>query len=236
MLMSSLREGKIFVKTSTYVNSTPNIPSGASGSQALILQVKNSSVKSIWSMFGSNADYTKNPNGFYDSFCPSINSLYLEVNSIGGRFPNRPLNPINRPSECFNMFAQSIGCSNSQSYNGIISAENYNVCLPSVVAGSDFRMATTGAGVRNAYAGDDITTTTVLANNIVKFPNSFYIGFDLEKISSVLFAGVNTRSAIPTITVNLAQATATSVNVNTWGLLDIVLAFDVASKSVIAYN
>lgn len=232
LLQQNIEGGKIYLKGSSYINSGMTISSGSSGQQQLMAQIRNTSVKSMWFMFGQTTNYALCPNGLFDSVNFSLNSAVLECNSVGLKYPNKNLNPIARPAECFSLFAQSLGCSSASTYSGVVSCENYNVCLPSVISGSDSRLIVPAAGLRPAYVGSDTGST-----NIVKYPNSFYLGLDMEKCTgSVLFNGVSTRSSPPILNITLAQAIGQSVNVNAFGLIDVVVCVDVESKSITVFN
>jgi hypothetical protein len=53
MLRQTLQNGKWFIKASTYTNSSITIPSGSNGSQQLLMQIRNTSVKSVFHTFGT---------------------------------------------------------------------------------------------------------------------------------------------------------------------------------------
>jgi hypothetical protein len=101
-LRQTLQDGKWYMKATTYTNSSVNIPSGSSGGQQLLLQIRNSSVKSIIHQFGISQSAVC-PNGYYDAINPALTSRQCQV---GGQFfPNRPINDCARPkffrgSEC----------------------------------------------------------------------------------------------------------------------------------------
>jgi hypothetical protein len=86
------------------------------------------------------------------------------------------------------------------------------------------------AGVRAAYTGSDNAET-----NIAKFPNSAYYGYDLEKVSSILFSGLNTRASPPFLNLVLGVASTSSIICQAWGMSDVVLVFDTVSKQVQAF-
>ena len=62
-----------------------------------------------------------------------------------------------------------------------------------------------------------------------------YLGLDLEKSTSVLFSGVNTRSTPPVIEYNLGVATDATASLYAWALSDLVLEIDPLSKQVVGY-
>ena len=52
LLSQTLQDGKWFIKSKSYTNSNANIPSGSSGFQSLLLQIRNSSVNSLFVQYG----------------------------------------------------------------------------------------------------------------------------------------------------------------------------------------
>ena len=225
MLRQTLQNGKWFIKASTYTNSSITIPTTSSGSQQLLMQIRNTSVKSIFHTFGT-AVSSSCPNGLYDSINPSLSSRQLQIG--GSFFPNKPINDVQRSSEGYVNLLQSLGGNIGTKASGSsVSRSNYNSCLPSVPANSELFCVFPNNGVRPVPSGGDITELI-----IAKFPNMFYCGYDLEKSNGVLFQGYNTRSTPPFLNLILSQATGTTITCQAWGLSDVVLVFDVASKSV----
>jgi hypothetical protein len=228
LLAQNLQGGKLYIKASTYTNSNTTIPTGSSGNQSLILQIRNSSVKSIFCTIGSQALPLVCPNFLYDSINPSISSLQLSIPSIGYRIPNKPLNPLSRPAETQNHFMMAFGSGPASTYGGIVSSETFHALYPSTYAGADTRWVVPGVALRVPYTGDDNTAYNI----ITKFPNMAYIGFDLEKTQSCLFQGVNTRSCPPQMDLTIATATSATLQLTSFALIDVVVIIDVESKSV----
>jgi len=227
MMRQTLQNGKWFIKASTYTNSNITIPAQSSGSQQLLMQIRNTSVKSIFHTFGT-AVSSSCPNGLYDSINPSLSSRQLQIG--GSFFPNKPINDIQRSSEGYVNLLQSLGGNIGNKASGTsVSRSNYNACIPSVPAGSELFCVFPNNGVRPVPAGGD-----TIEVNIAKNPNMFYCGYDLEKSNGVLFQGYNTRSTPPFLNLFLAQSTGVGNNITctAWGLSDAVIVFDVASKSV----
>ena len=225
MLRQTLQNGKWFIKASTYTNSSVTMPSGSNGSQQLLLQIRNTSVKSVFHTFGT-AVSASCPNGLYDSINPSLSSRQLQLG--GNFFPNKPISDIYRSSEGYVNLLQSLGGNIGSKASGtVVSRAGYNACLPSVIAGSELFCIAPANGVRPVPAGGD-----TLELNISKYPNMFYCGYDLERQQGVLFQGYNTRSVPPFLNLFLAQASTATITCQAWGLSDVVLVFDVASKSV----
>jgi hypothetical protein len=232
LLQQTIKDGKIHLKASSYVNSNTTITSGTSGSQSLILQLRNSSVKSVFSSIGSNALPLQCPNFLYDSINPSITSLQLSNPAVGFRIPNKPLNPCQRPAETFASFSQAFGSGPASSYGGIVGCETFHNIYPALLANSDWRWIYPAAALRASYLGND----NIAYANICKFPNMFYMGFDCEKCQTSLFSGINTRSAPPQYDMTIATTLTTNLQMTTFALIDVVCCFNIQTKDVVVYN
>jgi hypothetical protein len=235
ILNQTLQDGKWFLKATTYTNSAATIPTGSSGNQQLLLQIRNTSVKSILHTF-SIPTGALCPNGQYDSICPQLTSRQLQVG--GQLFPNKPINDTARPSEGYQYLIQSLaqGGGITKSYGTTVNRSMYCVTL-AAVTGQDSTFSVPAAGIRGAIVGDDAIAAS---RNISQFPNSFFCGYDLEKSAGILFQGVNTRSSPPFLNLFIAQSTGNaalpaSVNVNAWGMSDVILQVDTIAKQVTAF-
>ena len=225
MMRQTLQNGKWFIKATTYTNSSITIPNGSNGSQQLLLQIRNTSVKSVFHTFGT-AVSSSCPNALYDSINPSLSSRQLQIG--GSFFPNKPINDVQRGSEGYCLLLQSLGGNIGSKASGtVVYRSNYNCCLPSVPASSELFCVFPNNGVRPVPSGGDSTELI-----IAKYPNMFYCGYDLEKSNGVLFGGYNTRSTPPFLNLYLSQASTATITCQAWGLSDVVLVFDVASKSI----
>jgi hypothetical protein len=226
-LRQTLQDGKWYMKATTYTNSSVNIPNGSGGNQQLLLQIRNSSVKSIIHQFGI-AQGAVCPNGYYDAVNPALTSRQCQV---GGQFfPNRPINDCARPAEGYPYLIQSMGGGLAKSLGTVVSSDSYNAVIPSIPAGSDSRLIVPAAGLRAAPVNNDITTT-----QISKYPNSAYYGYDLEKVSSILFSGLNTRASPPFLNLFLGATATSTIICQAWGMSDVVLVFDTISKQIQAF-
>jgi|688.fasta_scaffold12371_14 hypothetical protein len=235
ILNQTLQDGKWFLKATTYTNSAVTIPSGSTGNQQLLLQIRNTSVKSILHTFSIPISAAC-PNGQYDSVCPQLTSRQCQ---IGGQFyPNKPINDMARPSEGYQYLIQSLtqGGGITKSFGTTIN--RYSYCVSTAkVTGQDTTFSVPAAGSRSVIAGNDETVTSRL---IAQNPNSFFCGYDLEKSAGILFQGVNTRSAPPFLNLFLSlsdvgAAISTTVNVNAWGMSDVILQIDTIAKQVTAF-
>lgn len=229
LLKQTLQEGKWFIKSQTYTNSAVSIPNGSSGAQQLLLQIRNTSVKSIIHQFGI-AQGAVCPNGYYDAVNPALNIRQCQV---GGNFyPNKPINDLQRPAEGYPYLIQALaqGGSITKSYGTVVTKDMYQACIPSVATGSESFWVTPANGIRSAPSGSDNAST-----QISKWPNSFYCGYDLEKSSGILFQGVNTRASPPFLNLNIATAQTSTVQCQSWGISDVILQIDTINKQVTAF-
>jgi len=238
MLMMTLPDNRILYKSSTYTNSQVSIPTGSSGAQQLLLQIRNTSVKSVYSQFGQSNSVTAqslvSPSGYYDAINILTNSRQLQVG--GNFFPNRPINDVARSSEGYIYLIQSLGGSIPSSLGTVVTREMYN-SAGGILAGT----LPTGANVesfltlpaavsRPAPVGSDIGAVSV-----INYPSGHFHGYDLERLGGVMFSGINTRSTPPFLNLNIQQALNATITCNAWGYSDVVLVFDIASKSVQAF-
>ena len=111
------------------------------------------------------------------------------------------------------------------------------------MTGQDSSFTIPALAVRSAPVGIPAATnfsTIEAQNNIVQFPNAFYCGYDLEKSAGILFQGVNTRASPPFLNLFIAGTTAApsldaTVNVNAWGMSDVILQVDTIAKQITAF-
>lgn len=236
MLMMTLPDNRILYKSATYTNSQVTIPNGSSGAQQLLLQIRNTSVKSVFSQFGqSNSVVAQSlvcPNGYYDAINITTNSRQLQ---IGGMFfPNRPINDIAKPSEGYLYLINSLGGSVPSALGTCVNREMYNsvggVAAVPTGANVDTCLVLPATVSRGAPVGSDGGSVSVL-----QYPNSHFHGYDLERLGGVMFSGINTRSTPPFLNLNIQNALNATVTCNAWGYSDVVLVFDIGSKSVQAF-
>jgi hypothetical protein len=235
MLMMTLPDNRILYKSSTYTNSQVTIPNGSSGAQQLLLQIRNTSVKSVFSQFGqSNSIAAQSlvcPNGYYDAINITTNSRQLQVG--GSFYPNRPINDVSRASEGYLYLIQALGGSIPSALGTVINREMYNsvggTTLPTG-ANIETALVLPATVARGAPVGSDGGSISVL-----QYPNSHFHGYDLERLGGVMFSGINTRSTPPFLNLNIQNALTSTITCNAWGYSDVVLVFDVGSKSVQAF-
>jgi hypothetical protein len=236
MLMMSLPDNRILYKTSTYTNSQVTLPNGSSGAQQLLLQIRNTSVKSVYHQFGmSNSVASQSlvsPNGYYDAINITTNSRQLQVG--GNFFPNRPINDVSKPSEGYIVLVQALGGNIPSALGTVVSREMYSSVggVASVPTGAnvDSVLVLPSALSRGAPVGSDGGAVAVFSQ-----PSGAFYGYDLERLGGTLFSGINTRSTPPFLNLNIQNALNATVTCNAWGYSDVVLAFDIGSKSVQAF-
>ena len=237
MLMMTIPDNRILYKSSTYTNSQVTIPTGSAGSQQLLLQIRNTSVKSVYSQFGMSnsviAQSLVSPNGYYDAINISTNSRQLQVG--GSFFPNRPINDVSRPSEGYLYLIASLGGAIPVALGTSVTRESYNsvgACVLPTGSNVDNCLVLPQTLVRANPVGSDQTATQ---NVLAMQPSCHFHGYDLERLGGVMFSGINTRSTPPFLNLNILNALNATVTCNAWGYSDVVLVFDVASKSVQAF-
>jgi hypothetical protein len=229
-LRTTMQAGKWLYKTTMYTHGSAQIPTNSDGPMQLELPIRNTSVRSILHQFGI-PQAQKCPNGFYDAINPCLNRRQLRIGSTG--YPSREINDLARPSEGYTYLASALGGSIPKSLGTVVFREAYNVVLPSVPTNGavDSTIVTPIGSYRLAPSGGDTSTY----GQISKFPNMAYYGYDTEKISSVLFSGVNTKQQPPVLNLNFAQPMQQVITCNAWGMVDCILEFDSATKEVIAF-
>ena len=156
---------------------------------------------------------------------------------MGGQFfPNKPINDIQKPSEGYQYLIQALTQCGGVTKSFGTTLYRYNYCVNlNAVANSDSTFIIPGAAIGGERAAPNGAND---ANGIVvSYPNSFYCGYNLEKSAGILFQGVNTRASPPFL--NLFISTATSagvtVNVNAWGMSDVILQVDTMAKQITAF-
>lgn len=226
LLSQTLQDGKWFIKSKTYTNSNALLAQGSSGTSSLLLQIRNSSINSLFLQFGTSARPLICPNGNYDAVNPALIGLQCSVG--GNKFPNKQLSVSQRPAEAYSIYAQAWGASSIKGYGGVMSRSNYAVSYP-VLSGGDNMCVAPSSALRAVSASDSTT------QNVVQFPNMSYMGFDLQRVSGSLFSGVNTRSTPPYVDVNIGNATLAPLTCFSWGMSDVVLVIDVPSKHIQAF-
>lgn len=231
LLYSTLPDGKVFMKTQTWIQSAVNVPTGSSGQSNLLYQIRNSSLKSLL-IQNSQATSLICPNGLYDA----VNLAVTQFNvSVGGlQYPQRPLNPSQRPAEAFMALMSALGFSGDyKKYGGVINRSAYGASTATIASGTqngyDTMIVVPAAGLRAESA---IFSTSV---SVSQYPNAAYLGVDFEKSGGLLFNGINTRASPPVGNFYINSATTAASTSFAFGLVDCVLVVDTAAQTIAAY-
>ena len=151
----------------------------------------------------------------------------MQANLGGVKYPNRPMNPSVRPSECYSNYLCAWGGQGLKNVGGLMFRGSYGATL-NAVAGSDSSIV-----VPSAAAATRATSQLETAvQQVSSFPNMHYEGLNLERISGALFSGVNTRMAPPFLELNIATAVDTAVTCYAFAMSDCILKIDPATKTL----
>ena len=230
LLHSTLAEGKIFMKTQTWVQSAVNIPTGTSGQSNLLYQIRNSSLKSLI-VQNSQATSLVCPNGLYDA----INLAVTQFNvSVGGlSYPQRPTDPSRRPAEAFLFYLSALGFSGDyKKYSSLITRSGYGASIPNTTTAVTAVDSSMVIPANASRAESALVGTTQVC---VSYPNQHFLGVDFEKSGGLLFNGINTRASPPVGNFYINTATNAASTSFAFGLVDCVLVVDTASNTIAAY-
>lgn len=229
-LRQTLQAGKWLLKSTTYLTSISQIPNGTFGPYQTELGIRGSSIRSILHQFSIQTS-TQCLNGIYDAINPALNRRQLLIGAA--KYPSREISDLNRPSEAYTYLIHALGGGMAKSLGTTVLREAYNAVFPSVPAGSDAACQAPSNGVRISPVGSDSGVS--LYQNILKFPNAAYYGYDLERVNSVLFSGVNTKQQPPVLNLNFATAMTRIITCYAWGMADCIIEIDAATKEVKAF-
>lgn len=187
LLSQTLADGKYFIKAKTWTTANVNIPANSGGQINQLLQIRNSSLKSIICQNSQNMNAVT-PNGLYDAVNLGVSMLNVSVN--GWATPQAPLNPSQRPAQCFQSYLAALGyAGDMRLYGGTIARNNYGRTVVTVGAGNsvinpDNMLVVPAAGLCAAENG-----STAPAGNyiLIKYPSCHFYGFDFEKVFWVAF-------------------------------------------------
>lgn len=226
LLQQTLQDGKWFIKSKTYTNSNASLPQGSSGTTSLLLQIRNSSVNSLFFQFSTSAKPAICPNGVYDAINPAL--IGLQASISGNKFPNKQISVSTRPAEAYSMYVQAWGGLGSKAYGGVMTRSSFGASYPLLASGD--AMCVLPATATRAESSTDATSINVVSN-----PNMCYLGVDLQRVSGSLFSGINTRSGGAYLDLNIGSATLANIVCYAWAMSDVVLVVDVASKHIQAF-
>ena len=229
---STVPDGKIFIKSQTWVTANSNLPSGTAGQVNAFYQIRNSSVKSVLFQ-NSQATSATTPNGYYDANNYGVTLFNAAIN--GMNYPQTPLNPCARPGQCWLAFLSALGLQgNYSNLSGTIGRSAYGATLPSLTGLGQVDSMLVVPTVLAVRANSALETAT---QQIVQFPNAHYLGIDTEKNSGVLFQGINTRASgiQGNFFISTTGGITAAVTSFGFGLVDVVLMIDQASQTIQAF-
>ncbi len=211
-IIESANPDKIHIRTSTFRQASNALAaSTSSGTNDLLIGVRVSSLKSVYMCCSpSNAAEKKfagvNPN-LDQGTCLII---------AGQQYPQRTINPSNRPSDTFMELQKSFGSLAYSTFNGCIQRIAYNT-------------SSTAYGLCAAY--------NTAVGSVVNNPNQFYLGIDTEVVARKqnLLSGINVNSSPMFFRAQIGSAiSANTHTLNFWGFYDVILELDVGTKNMIA--
>ena len=229
---ATIPDGKIFIKSQTWVSANSNLPSGTAGQVNAFYQIRNSSVKSVLFQ-NSQATSPATPNGYYDGVNFGVTQFNTTINGMA--FPQTALNPSNRPGQCFLAFLSALGLQgNYKNLSGTIGRSAYGATLPSLTGLGNVDTMLVVPGGNAVRAQSAIETAT---QSLVQYPNAHYLGIDTEKNSGVLFQGLNTRASgiQGNFFISTTGGITSAVTSFGFGLVDCVLMIDQASQTIQAF-
>ena len=229
LLSQTLQDGKWFIKSKSYTNSNANIPSGSSGFQSLLLQIRNSSVNSLFVQYGlGSGALAVCPNQNYDSV--NLTAVSLQLSIAGQKYPNKALNPTMRPAETYAAYIAAWGGSSLKSFGGVMDRSSFNACYGTVPSQKDNSIVVPAAGLR-AWSQSESSTKWIVS----QYPNMHYNGFDIQRCGGSVLSGINTRSSCPYLELNINTATGATATAFVWAMSDVILVVDVVSKQLQAF-
>ena len=140
----------------------------------------------------------------------------------GQNYPQRTLDPSNKPADCFMELQKSFGALNVASFNGCINKNSYYT-------------SSTAFAYMAAYTG--VNTTAPSTVTIFTDPNQFYLGIDTEVVArkANLLSGINVNSSPMFFRAQIGAAlSANQHTLNFFAYYDLVLEIDVLAKNIVA--
>ena len=211
MMIQSQNPNLIHIRSQSYRTASNYLAGGSSGLTDVLIGTRVSSLKSMFvTCSPSNALEKK-----YASVCPNLaqgTSLILS----GLAIPQRGLNPVNHPADCFTELQKALGALAIVNYNGAVTKEEY------------YRSSMT-TGLMLAY-------NTTLADIATK-SCQFVLGLNTEIVShrGGLLSGININSAPSFLRCQID--TALSLYQHTlyfFAFHDVILEIDVNAKTIVA--
>jgi hypothetical protein len=218
MLDQTLADGKAYIHGTSYRTATATIPAGTSGTQSLLVGVRASSVKSLFSRFfdGGSASTTNSINGKYDSKNPVLNSVNWSIGGI--KFPQSAVNPLLNPAQAFRETQMAVGSWNNYLFTSGITPVNY--CK--LAAGG------TAAGTTSTTTDYNYTLSSSATAQA-----QFIFGVNTEVVMRRgLLSGYNCTAAPIFLECNIGAALTNSNTLYGIAMIDTILIHDVRSGDI----
>ena len=202
---------KIYIRSQSYRTATNFLPASSNGLNDVLIGTRVSSLKSMYiTCSPSNAI-----EGKFASVCPNLAQGTCLV-LAGQNLPQRTLNPINHPADCYVELQKAMGALSYATFNGSISKTSYYT-------------SSTASGLMTAYS------TAVSANNIYASPNQWVMGINTEIVAhrGGLLSGININGAPSFFRAQINSAlSAYAHTLYFFALHDVILEVDVNAKTV----
>ena len=211
-IIDKLNPQRIIIRSQSWKQTSANIAASSGvGTQELLCNIRVNSLKSIYLACSiPNANEKK-----FSGVNPNLSSGTCWL--IGGQnYPQRGLDPSNKPGDCFAELQRSFGALNFAQYNSCISKNDYFV-------------SSTASGLMSAY---NTTIGTIMTQS-----NQFFMGVDLEVLArkGSLLTGISTYGSGLMFRANIGATVAAQAHtLNFFGFYDLILEIDVNSKNIIA--
>jgi hypothetical protein len=203
----------IHIRSQSYRTATNFLAAQSTGLQDILIGTRVSSLKSMYvTCSPSNAI-----DGKFGSVCPNLGQGSCLVLS-SQNWPQRTLNVVAHPSDCFAEFLKSLGALSTAVYNGSINKTSYYT-------------SSTQQGLMQAYS------TAVSGNNIYANPNMWVMGINTETCQhrNSLLSGVNINGAPSFFRAQItAQLSAYTHTLYFFAYHDLILEIDRNAKTIVA--
>jgi hypothetical protein len=212
-MINAMNPEKVYLKTRTFKQSSATLPAAAgAGNYQLQVGWRASSLIGIL----TSCYNTDMKEGKFGSICPNLTQpTHFIIN--GQNYPQRALNPVEKPSSTF---------ASLQKFWGSLSSSDHCGCISK----AGFYSSSTNSGLMKAYV--NVTDT------LDSFPSQFYLGLDTEivsKRSDTLLSGIDVNSSPIFFNAQIKDALAAFAHtVLFYGYYDVIIEFDLLTKTAVA--
>lgn len=209
-LVDKLNPDKIYIRAQSWKQTSATLNAGISGSNEVTCNIRVNSLKSIY--VAANV-ITANEKKF-SGINPNLTSG-SGWSMSGQMYPQRGIDPSNRPADCFAELQRSFGALNMVNYNSYISK-------------SDYYVSNSSYGLMYVYQSN-------LAN-IMSQSNQCFMGVDTEVVQrkASLLSGISTYSTGLMFRANIGSVLAVAQTLNFFGFYDLILEVDCITKNIVA--